>query len=56
MEKIGAVVSWRKCDLEMDLQRVDFLDLEQKTNAEQRVIHNLWKRFWLRKKSDWTEN
>lgn len=51
LEGASQEVGLRIGRIEVDLQRLEFLDLEQKDNICGRVIHKMWKRLGS-KKSD----
>jgi hypothetical protein len=44
LEPIGADFFWRNPAIEMDIQRMERLDLEQNKNFLRKVIHTMWKR------------
>lgn len=55
MEQIGGEGEWRVCALEVDLQRIDLMDLEQSKNLWHKVIHMLWVGLSLSENHRWTK-
>jgi hypothetical protein len=42
MDPRGDEVKWRFIRLEMDIHRLDVVDLEQSKNVNDKLIHSMW--------------